>query len=106
MTKIEKQTQRVRRMEAILDDVQAAERSLEAALEQFEKLPPAVRRLDAYYSTHWREDFEADEADLLPKDLKRGVLNEDAVWDALGDYRCLTLRMLDAVRNSFTKGLL
>ena len=104
MTKTEKQAQRVQRMEAILDDIQAAERSMETALEQFEKLPPAVRKLDAYYTTHWREDFEADEAGLLPQDLKRGVLSEDAVWDALGDYRALILRMLDAVRNSFTKG--
>ncbi len=104
MTKTEKQVQRIQQMEEILDYVQAVERSLDTALERFEKLPSLVKKLDAYYSQHWREDYEADEAGLLPPDLKRGLLSEDAVWDALSDYRVLVLRMLDAVKNSFTKG--
>ena len=49
-----------------------------------------IRLLDEYYrSPLWREDFEADEAGELPTDLPRGVLSEDAVYNALaetGDY--------------------
>ena len=46
-----------------------------------------VRLLDAYYrSPLWRRDFEADEAGKLPADLPRGVLSEDAVYNALTEY--------------------
>jgi len=46
--------------------------------------------LEAYYnSPQWRKDFEADEAGKLPKDLKRGVLSEDGIYDLLSDYQCL-----------------
>jgi hypothetical protein len=42
--------------------------------------------LAAYYeSGDWRRDFEDDEAGRLPPDLKRGVLSEDAVYNALSD---------------------
>ena len=31
----------------------------------------------------WQEDYEADERGELPKDLKRGVLSQDALYDLL-----------------------
>ena len=84
MTKMEKQIRRIEQMEEILDYIQAVERSLDTALERFEKLPGLVKKLDAYYRESWREDYEADEAGLLPPDLKRGLLSEDAVWNEIG----------------------
>ena len=40
--------------------------------------------LSAYYiSDAWKRDFAADEAGLLPKDLKRGVLSEDGIYNLL-----------------------
>ena len=33
------------------------------------------------------QDFAADEAGILPPDLKRGVLSEDGIWNLLSDYR-------------------
>ena len=40
--------------------------------------------LTAYYeSAAWKRDFTADEAGILPKDLKRGVLSEDGIWNLL-----------------------
>ena len=33
----------------------------------------------------WKEDFEADERGELPRDLKRGVLSEDGLWNLLED---------------------
>ena len=32
-------------------------------------------------------DFEADEAGLLPPDLKRGFLSEDGIYNLLGDFK-------------------
>lgn len=46
-----------------------------------------IRLLEEYYqSPLWRADFEADEAGLLPEDLPRGVLSEDAVYNVLAEY--------------------
>lgn len=40
--------------------------------------------LGAYYgSDDWKRDFAADEAGLLPRELKRGVLSEDGIHNAL-----------------------
>ena len=40
--------------------------------------------LAVYYSSDaWKRDYAADEAGLLPKDLKRGVLSEDGLYNLL-----------------------
>lgn len=39
--------------------------------------------LSSYYESLWKEDFEADEQGLIPKDLKRGVLSEDGLYNLL-----------------------
>ena len=45
---------------------------------------PEIRKLAEYYeSPLWKEDFEADEDGMLPKDLKRGVLSEDGIYNLL-----------------------
>ena len=84
------QIERINRMEALLDKGTETVRRLEKALDDFAALQPDIVELQAYYdSDDWRADFEADEAGLLPKDLKRGVLSEDGVYDLLEDYQCL-----------------
>lgn len=51
-------------------------------------LTSALSTLEAYYtSPAWRTDFEADEAGLLPPDLKRGVLSEDGIYNLLEDFK-------------------
>ncbi len=104
MTKRETQIARVQRMEEMLDQLVLAERAMQTALDQFEKIHAPAKKLGQYFDGAWRQDFEDDEAGLLPRDLKRGVLSEDGLWDALADYRAIILRMQDAVRNSFLKG--
>ena len=42
--------------------------------------------LTAYYENgEWLCDYALDEKGLLPKDLKRGVLSQDAVYDFLSE---------------------
>ena len=54
----------------------------------FATLRFAIFTLEAYYtSPAWRADFEADEAGLLPPDLKRGVLSEDGIYNLLEEYK-------------------
>ena len=84
------QIERITHMEALLDKGTETVKRLEKALDDFAALQPAIAELEAYYtSAQWRKDFEADEAGLLPKDLKRGVLSEDGVYNLLEDYQCL-----------------
>ena len=86
MTRIE----RITHMETLFDKSEEVVKRLEAALKDFAKLEHDIAKLEAYYnSPQWRKDFEADEAGKLPKDLKRGVLSEDGIYDLLSDYQCL-----------------
>ena len=85
MTRIE----RITKMEALFDKSEAVIKRLEAALEDFAEIESDIAELEAYYNKDWRKDFEADEAGKLPKDLKRGVLSEDGIYDLLSDYQCL-----------------
>ena len=50
-------------------------------------LQETVQALSDYYgSDAWKRDFAADEAGLLPQDLKRGVLSEDGLSDFLDRF--------------------
>ena len=88
------QTARVREMESILDRSDDAMKALDEALTRYEEVLGDYRSLEDYYgSPEWRDDFEADEEGLLPADLKRGVLSEDAVYDLIAEHKKLLIRM-------------
>ena len=81
------QTDRIRRMEALLDELSAALHSSDCTRGRLESLRPALRELAVYYeSPLWRQDFEDDCAGRLPKDLKRGVLSEDGIYNLLLEF--------------------
>ena len=90
------QVRRISEMEARLDRADIALGEISSALDSLRIIREDVRLLSEYYASPlWREDFEADEAGLLPKDLKRGVLSEDAVYDLLSDYDALEKQLLE-----------
>ena len=92
------QIERIRHYETLLDRIAPVLENLEGALEALDGIQEDVKELSAYYeSDEWRDDFEADEAGKLPKDLKRGVLSEDGIYDVLSDHYALTVRLLDTV---------
>ena len=83
-----KRIDRIAHMEDLYDKSNEVIQNLETALEDFAHLRPDIAELEAYYDGgDWRKDFEADEAGKLPKDLKRGVLSEDGLWNLLEEYR-------------------
>ena len=66
--------ERIKRMEGIFDALRK------------KRDPEMLRELTDYYEGGlWLHDYELDEAGLLPPDLKRGVLAQDAFWDYLND---------------------
>ena len=78
------QLERITYMEEILDESVETVEQLLFALERYETLKPRLAELEAYYtSSMWRRDFDDDNAGKIPKNLKRGVLSEDAVYDLL-----------------------
>jgi len=88
------QIERIKQMEQWLDEAATAVRNLSAALEQYEAVQEAIRMLDEYLgSRQWKQDCRADEMGKLPKELKRGVLSEDGIWNVLEDCRQANIRM-------------
>ncbi|MCI8442153.1 MAG: DUF4298 domain-containing protein [Provencibacterium sp.] len=78
------QIKRIRRMEQALNRSAAALASLSEALEKYEAVKSSLAALQEYYSGPiWRRDFEDDSKGLIPKELPRGVLSEDALYDLL-----------------------
>ena len=61
-------------MEAIFDKASKGDASEEE-----------IEILKSYMTNGFIGDFEADEEGLIPKDLKRGVLSEDALYDLLSE---------------------
>ena len=80
----ESQIARICRMEEILDKSDKAVRNLQEALERYVALEEAIHELELYYTGgQWQKDFADDEAGKFPRNLRRGVLSEDAVYDFL-----------------------
>ena len=80
----ETQVERIRKMEAILDEGNRIVSELEQALEKYDDFSDKIDELERYYTGgQWQKDFADDEAGRFPHDLKRGVLSEDAVYDFL-----------------------
>ncbi len=78
------QQKRIEEMELKLNASSKAIRDLEKALKEYNKAQEDIRELASYYSSkEWKQDFEADEKGKLPKDLKRGVLSEDGIYNLL-----------------------
>lgn len=78
------QIERIRHMEELYDLATEAMKEQPMSASTYAKVQEAMAALAAYYgSDEWKQDFADDEAGLLPKDLKRGVLSEDGLWNLL-----------------------
>ena len=83
---------RIEKMEKILDKLNLLMSEMEqpspsdAMVKEYLRFQTQVKKLDKYYSCDdWKKDFEMDEQGEFPPYLKRGVLSEDAVYDALAN---------------------
>ena len=79
--------ERIKLMEERFDRASDAVKMMSEALEVYESVKDDINTLNEYYgSEEWKQDLADDEAGLLPKDLKRGVLSEDGIWDLLSEH--------------------
>ena len=65
-------TERVRFMESLYDKALNGKAS-----------KADIKLLDKYLATGFKGDYEADEKGMFPKDLKKGVLSQDGLYDLL-----------------------
>ena len=93
-----RQISRIRHMEDLLDlvihttkKIENSEKTLSKIYDYYSEWNEIEREIAAleeyYHSKTWQKDFADDEAGRLPKDLKRGVLSEDGIWDAINDFK-------------------
>lgn len=88
------QIERINEMEQRMRRAAKAVMELSAALENYEAVQGDIAALSEYYSSEaWKQDYADDEAGRLPRDLRRGVLSEDGIWNLLSDVRELNDRL-------------
>ena len=82
----DERVERIKKMEAKLDDVTPKIKAFEDSLENMKKVFEDMKILSDYYSKDWKADYEADEDGKIPRDLKRGVLGQDTLYDLFERY--------------------
>ena len=103
----EKQIERIAQMEQRLDASEEVLRKLTDALDAYDQNQKELKKLMDYYgSSRWMKDFQDDEAGKLPKDLKRGVLSEDELYDLILDHRDAVLTMSRLVADAIAGRML
>lgn len=91
---MEERIDRIRRMEQLFDLALEAIKEFPMSIDKYEETQKNIAILSDYYdSEEWKQDYAVDEAGLLPKDLKRGVLSEDGLWNLLSDWMLMNKRV-------------
>ena len=87
----EKQLRRITHYEELLDRLLYALTDSEISSDELSAMRSEADALAVYYgSEEWKADLADDEAGMLPPDLKRGVLSEDGIYNALEDFQEIT----------------
>ncbi|MCR5120750.1 MAG: DUF4298 domain-containing protein [Lachnospiraceae bacterium] len=93
MTNVE----RIKEMEAILDEAVSRMDELEEAMSELEAYQRQIEKLEKYYtSNEWKDDLATDEEGSLQANLKRGVLSEDGIYNVLERNR----ELLELIREN------
>lgn len=75
---------RIEQMELYFDTLQKTAKMSMETIREDESLKAYFQTLVQYYeSGMWLRDYELDEKGMLPANLKRGVLAQDALYDFL-----------------------
>ncbi len=98
------QIERIKYFEEIFEETSAAVNNLSSALENYSAIQEKYFELMNYYGTDWLKDYEDDESGKIPKDLKRGVLSQDAIYDLLAKNRELQIKILEIFADILRKG--
>lgn len=93
------QIKRISKYESLLNEASDALAKLSEALDGYSAIQSHFGSLAKYLeSQQWRKDVADDEAGKLPCDLKRGVLSQDGIWNALEAQKELLEQMKELVK--------
>ena len=85
---------RIEEMENAFNKIVGIVKRLQEDLDSFNCAGEEINKLENYLSSgDWLKDFEADEAGLIPEEIKRGVLSEDGLYDLLHEIDSLRSTM-------------
>lgn len=92
---MEKRLKNITEMENILNSTDELISQMEKLLEKWELNQQDFNELMNYYNNEERwKDLEDDRLNIIPQDLPRGVLSEDAVFDTYGNRKDLLIKMI------------
>ena len=75
---------RINKMEEVFDELQLAFSKLNRDFLSNKKMKKKLNRLISYYENgKWLKDYQLDEQNKLPKNLKRGILSQDGIYNFL-----------------------
>ena len=92
---MEKRLENITKMENILNRTDELISEMEKLLEKWEQNQHDFNELMNYYTGEERwKDLEDDRLKIIPQDLPRGVLSEDAVFNIYGNRKDLLIKMI------------
>ncbi len=92
---MEKHLENITKMENILNRTDELILEMEELLKKWEQNQRDFNELMNYYTSEERgKDLEDDRLKIIPQDLPRGVLSEDAVFDTYGNRKDLSIKMI------------
>ncbi len=92
---MEKRLENITKMENILNRTDNLISEMQILLEKWEQNQEDFNELMNYYTSEERgNDLEDDRLKIIPQDLPRGVLSEDAVFDTYGNRKDLSVKMI------------
>lgn len=78
---------RIKKMEKIFQEVKCGFSISNESILLEDEYTKKLNILKKYYNKKWLQDYELDEKKLLPKDLKRGVLSQDELYNLLMELK-------------------
>ena len=90
------QISRIKKYENILSISNKTINNLEKNIQALKELEDDINSLNKYYgSNEWYQDINDDNLELLPKDMNRGVLSEDGIYNMLINHKEIAIEMLE-----------
>ena len=94
------QIDRINKYEYILNNSNQIIKNLEKTINDLNNIQSDIKSLNDYYgSSEWYKDIDDDKLGLLPKDINKGILSEDAIYNLLIDNKEVAIEMLEVATN-------
>ena len=90
------QITRINKYEHILNESKNILNKIDKYLCDYDNIQKEIKELNKYYgSESWYQDVISLDMKLLPKDIKVGILSEDAIYNLLMNNKEIAIKMLE-----------